>query len=70
MLLFTDKKTTPAIFKSLSKKFLDKLVFGEVRHTEAELVAKFKVAEFPTLLVVTDIETLTGDKYSGEIKVD
>jgi DnaJ family protein C protein 16 len=70
VLLFTDKKTTPAIFKSLSKKFLDKLVFGEVRHTEAELVANFKVTEFPTLLVVTDIETLTGDKYSGDIKVD
>lgn len=30
-LLFTDKKSTPAIFKSLSKKFISKLVFGEVR---------------------------------------
>jgi hypothetical protein len=56
VLLFTDKKTTPAILKSLSKKFLDKLVFGEVRHTETELVEKFKVTEFPTLLVVTEIE--------------
>ncbi len=30
-LLFTDKKATPAIFKALSKKFINKLVFGEVR---------------------------------------
>jgi len=31
VILFTDKKSTPAIFKALSKKFLEKLVFGEVR---------------------------------------
>jgi len=38
VLLFTDKKSTPAIFKSLSKKFIDKLVFGEVRSSETELI--------------------------------
>jgi hypothetical protein len=37
VLLFTDKKTTPAIFKALSKKFLEKLVFGEVRSSEISL---------------------------------
>jgi len=31
ILLFTEKKTTPTIFKALSKKYLDKLNFGEVR---------------------------------------
>ena len=38
VLLFTDKKSTPAIFKALSKKYLDKLVFGEVRASENALL--------------------------------
>ena len=34
ILLFTDKKSTPAVFKALSKKFLNKLVLGEIRTSE------------------------------------
>jgi hypothetical protein len=34
ILLFTEKKTTPTYYKALSKKYLDRLTFGEVRHTE------------------------------------
>jgi hypothetical protein len=37
VLYFTDKKTTSATMKALSKKYLDKLSFGEVRATD-ELV--------------------------------
>lgn len=33
VLLFTDKRSTPALFKALSKKYLNKLYFGEVRAT-------------------------------------
>jgi hypothetical protein len=38
VILFTDKKTTPAILKSLSKKYLDRLLIGEVRSSESSLV--------------------------------
>lgn len=38
VLLFTDKKSTPAIYKALSKKYLGKAVFGEVRKSETELI--------------------------------
>jgi hypothetical protein len=38
VLLFTEKKSTPAIIKSLSKKYLNKLLIGEVRIAEAALV--------------------------------
>jgi len=31
ILLFTDKKFTPPLFKSLSKTYKEKLIFGEVR---------------------------------------
>jgi len=40
-LLFTDKKSTPAIYKALSKKFLGKAVFGEVRKSEIQLIQQF-----------------------------
>lgn len=31
ILLFTEKKTTPTIYKALSKKYLERLTFGEVK---------------------------------------
>ena len=31
ILLFTEKKTTPTVYKALSKKYLDRLMFGEVK---------------------------------------
>lgn len=41
VLLFTERKSTAPIFKSLSKKYKDKLLFGEVRKSEASLIEKF-----------------------------
>jgi DnaJ family protein C protein 16 len=35
---FTEKKSTPTVIKALSKKFRDKLTFGEIRHGETELL--------------------------------
>ena len=34
IILFTDKNITPAVLKSLSKKYLKKLLFGEIRNDE------------------------------------
>jgi hypothetical protein len=70
VLLFTERKTTAPIFKALSKQFKDKLLFGEVRKSEADLIQKFKVMTFPTLLAVTDPFTHEGETYSGELKID
>jgi Thioredoxin len=71
VLLFTERKTTAPIFKALSKQFKDKLLFGEVRkNSETDLVQKFNVQQFPTLLVVTDPQSFTGEAYSGELKID
>jgi len=56
ILLFTDKKQTPVILKSLSKKYYNKLQVGEIRSSETSLVRNFGVTKFPTLLVLTDSE--------------
>merc|ERR1712137_560252 len=70
VLLFTEKKTTPAVYKALSKKYLGKAIFGEVRKSDTELCEKFGVTEFPKIIVLTDPENFSGDEYSGELKVD
>ena len=69
VILFTDKKFTPAIYKALSKKYLDKLVFGQVRSEETELVERFEVKTFPTIVALTNPDTVEFTPYEG-FKVD
>ena len=54
ILLFSEKKTTPTVYKALSKKFLNRLIFGEIRSTEVELIKKFglKIKQFPVLVAL------------------
>lgn len=54
VILFTEKKTTPPLYKALSKDFKGKLVFGEVRNASDPLLKNFKVTSMPTLIVITD----------------
>ena len=54
VLLFTNKKATPPLFKALSKDLKGKLIFGQVRDSEKDLLTKFKVTEFPTLMILTN----------------
>lgn len=51
---------------ALSKDFKGKLVMGEVRQRETELVEKYGIKNFPTLLVVTDPENHRGVAYEGK----
>ena len=70
IILFTEKKATPAIFKALSKKYLERLNFGEIKKSEDELVKQFSVTEFPTIIAITDPENLEFEKYEGELNID
>jgi len=70
ILHFTEKKSTPTVIKALSKKFRDKLTFGEIRQDEADLIRKFNIKKFPTILALTDFEGFAGEVYDGEMKVD
>ena len=67
VLLFTSKKTTPPLFKSLSKDYLNHLSFGEVRQTQTELIKTFNVDKFPTLMVVTNPEYNEVDTFKEEM---
>lgn len=70
VLLFTDKKTTPTMLKSFSKKYVSRLNLGEVRSSEEALIKKFGVTEFPTIMALTDPENMVGVKYEGDMKFD
>ena len=52
VLLFTDKSSTPLLYKSLSTQFKAHLSFGEVQKASKDLVKQFDVTAFPTLLVL------------------
>eukprot|EP00359_Climacostomum_virens_P009695 CAMPEP_0204916780 /NCGR_PEP_ID=MMETSP1397-20131031/14513_1 /ASSEMBLY_ACC=CAM_ASM_000891 /TAXON_ID=49980 /ORGANISM="Climacostomum Climacostomum virens, Strain Stock W-24" /LENGTH=487 /DNA_ID=CAMNT_0052089415 /DNA_START=173 /DNA_END=1633 /DNA_ORIENTATION=+ len=68
VLLFTNRKSTPPLLKALSKEFKEKVVFGEVRSSETELIKKFSVGDLPSVIGLTgDSE---GVKYEGGNKRD
>jgi len=70
IMLFTDKKSTPTVFKALSKKHIDRLNFGEVKQSETELLKAFGVTTFPTIIALTEPEDYKGEKYEGDLGVD
>lgn len=70
VLLFTAKKSTPPLFKALSKHFLGKLSFGEVRQTEKELISKFNIQKIPSILVITNEEEYKGVEYHEHLTRD
>ena len=67
VLLFTSKSATPSMYKGLSKFFINKLIFGEIKQTETELIKLFNIKNFPTLMVVLDEEKNKYDYYRGKI---
>jgi hypothetical protein len=52
VLLFTEKKGTPMIYKGLSVTFENKLFFGIVRSSDDILVERYKIKKFPSIIVV------------------
>lgn len=68
IILFTNKKSTPPLLKALSKEFKGKVILGEVRSTESELVSKYNIKEFPTIIGLN--EQAEKERYTGEYKRD
>lgn len=52
VLLFTDKKGVPMLYKGLSVAFEKKLNFGIVRDSDSVLVGKYQIKSFPTVMVL------------------
>ena len=70
VLLFTSKKSTSPLFKALSKDYLNKLNFGEIRQSETELIKNYNVKTFPTLMILVEAETEEVDVFKDEMKYD
>lgn len=51
LILFTDKKQTPLIFRGLSNYFYNQLLFGEIEKEQTALIKKFGITKFPTLMI-------------------
>jgi hypothetical protein len=52
VILFTEKETTPLIYKGLSNYYYDRLLFGEIRANYTDLVKEFNVSKFPTIVLL------------------
>lgn len=65
ILIFTDRKSTAPLYKSLSKTYKEKLVFGEVKKSAQELFDKFGIKETPALLALTDPLNYQGEAYEN-----
>lgn len=52
VLLFTDKKGLPLIYRALSNNFNNKMNFGIVRKDQEDLVASYKVKTFPKVILI------------------
>jgi len=66
VLLFTDKSSTSNLYKALSIDFHHALNLAEVRKSENEIIKKYEINKFPSLLVITPSgETIP---YEGQLK--
>ncbi|CAD8120784.1 unnamed protein product [Paramecium sonneborni] len=68
VILFTNKKSTPPLFKALSKEFKGKLEFAMIRQSERQLTSIFKITEFPSLIVAQNDQDFKV--FESEFKKD
>ena len=68
VLLFTNKKSTPPIYKALSK-YKDDFSYGIVRETDA-LTKEFKIPKVPSLGLVTGRYDYQIDWYDGDLTLN
>ncbi|KAI9025105.1 hypothetical protein CLU79DRAFT_746284 [Phycomyces nitens] len=65
-LLFTDKSATTPLYKALSADFAGRMLMGEVKKSEKDVMEIFGVQSFPTLVVITPENG--SIKYDGKLK--
>merc|ERR1719373_1035286 len=70
VLLFSNKKTVPTIWKALSSETVFKrtVKFGFVTEEDQDLVAKFKIKKFPAVLMQRGSKAEIKEEYKGEMK--
>ena len=76
VILFTNKKNTPLMFRGLSGYYYDRLHFGVVQDTEKALCERLNITNFPSIMIIQTIEDgVIIDEpidilYKGELDVD
>jgi len=70
VLLFSSKKTVPTMFKALSSETVFKrtMKFGFVTEQDEEIVKRFNVKKFPTIITVRGSNSEVKETYKGEMK--
>merc|ERR1712211_147816 len=70
VLLFSNKKTPPTIWKALSSETVFKrtVKFGFVTEDDKDVIQKFKVKKYPTVLMQRGSKAEIKETYSGEMK--
>mmetsp|Transcript_11270 Transcript_11270/g.26965 ORF Transcript_11270/g.26965 Transcript_11270/m.26965 type:complete len:520 (+) Transcript_11270:61-1620(+) len=69
VILFSDKKAVPPVWKSLSTAFKGRAAFGVVLGDKA-MMKKFDIDKTPAIFAVEDPETLSGERFTSAIKKD
>merc|ERR1719343_1255795 len=70
LLLFSNKKSSPLMWKALSVDTVFKrtVKFGFVSEDESDIVQRFKVKKFPTVIMQRGAKGETKETYKGELK--
>merc|ERR550532_1823294 len=70
VVLFSNKKSAPMIWKALSSETVFKrtVKFGFASEEEKDVVSKFKVKKFPSVLMQRGAKAEIKETYSGEMK--
>ncbi len=56
VILFTDKNSPTLLFKGITNYFHDRIAFGLIKKDEEELIKRFNVTKFPTLMLYKTID--------------
>jgi len=70
VLLFTERTTTSAAYKSISFMYEDKILFGEIQGSNAVLGAPFNVTSFPGLVAVCNGNIKTVVPFQKKMQPD
>lgn len=70
VILFSNKKSPPTIWKALSSEtvFRRTVKFGFVTEEDKDLVAKFKVKKFPSVIMQRGAKAEIKEEFKGEMK--
>merc|ERR1719401_2631367 len=69
VILFSNKKTAPTIWKALSSETVFKrtVKFGFVTEEDADICQRFKVSKFPSILMQRGAKAEIKETYKGDI---